>query len=88
MYDPCRFPPVTGNRPDGLKQMLDAKGPKAVADWVLGQKKLLICDTTCRDAHQSLLATRVRTRDIVKGMEGTRDPGGCFLSGVLGRRHL
>lgn len=72
-YDAPRFPPVTGNRPDGLKQMLDAKGPKAVADWVLAQKKLLICDTTCRDAHQSLLATRVRTRDIVKGMEGTSE---------------
>ena len=72
-YDAPRFPPVTGNRPDGLKQMLDAKGPKAVADWVLDQKKLLITDTTCRDAHQSLLATRVRTRDIVKGMEGTSE---------------
>lgn len=72
-YDTPRFPPVTGNRPDGLKQMLDAKGPKAVADWVLAQKKLLICDTTCRDAHQSLLATRVRTRDIVKGMKGTSE---------------
>jgi len=73
LYDAPRFPPVTGNRPDGLKQMLDTKGPKAVADWVLNQKKLLICDTTCRDAHQSLLATRVRTRDIVKGMEGTSE---------------
>ena len=73
LYDECRFPPVTGNRPDGLKQMLDAKGPKAVAGWVLDQKKLLITDTTCRDAHQSLLATRVRTRDIVKGMEGTSE---------------
>lgn len=73
LYDLPRFPPVTGNRPDGLKQMLDAKGPKAVADWVMDQKKLLICDTTCRDAHQSLLATRVRTRDIVKGMEGTSE---------------
>ena len=72
-YDAPRFPPVTGNRPDGLKQLLDAKGPKAVADWVKDQKKLLICDTTCRDAHQSLLATRVRTRDIVKGMEGTSE---------------
>ena len=72
-YDPCRFPPVTGQRPDGLKQMLDAKGPKAVADWVKEQKKLLICDTTTRDAHQSLLSTRVRTRDIVKGMEGTSE---------------
>ena len=73
LYDECRFPPVTGNRPDGLKQMLDAKGPKAVADWVKDQKKLLICDTTCRDAHQSLLATRVRSRDILKGMEGTSE---------------
>ena len=72
-YDAPRFPPVTGNRPDGLKQLLDAKGPKAVADWVLAQKKLLITDTTCRDAHQSLLATRVRTRDIVKGMDGTSE---------------
>ena len=72
-YETPRFPPVTGNRPDGLKQLLDAEGPKAVADWVLAQKKLLITDTTCRDAHQSLLATRVRTRDIVKGMEGTSE---------------
>ncbi len=72
-YDTPRFPPVTGDRPDGLKQLLDAKGPKAVADWVLAQKKLLVCDTTCRDAHQSLLATRVRTRDIVKGMEATSE---------------
>ena len=64
---------MTGNRPDGLKQLLDAKGPKAVADWVKDQKKLLITDTTCRDAHQSLLATRVRTRDIVKGMDATSE---------------
>ena len=73
LYDPPRFPPVTGNRRPGLKQMLDEKGPEAVCNWVKEQKKLLICDTTCRDAHQSLLATRVRTRDIVKGMEGTSE---------------
>ena len=72
-YDTPRFPPVTGNRPNGLKQMLDREGPEAVSKWVLNQKKLLITDTTCRDAHQSLLATRVRTRDIVKGMEGTSE---------------
>ncbi|MCI2057318.1 MAG: pyruvate carboxylase, partial [Oscillibacter sp.] len=72
-YDAPRFPPVTGNRPEGLKQLLDREGPEAVSKWVLGQKKLLITDTTCRDAHQSLLATRVRTRDIVKGMEGTSE---------------
>ena len=72
-YDPPRFPPVTGNRPDGLKQLLDKEGPEAVSKWVLNQKKLLITDTTTRDAHQSLLSTRVRTRDIVKGMEGTSE---------------
>ena len=72
-YETPRFPPVTGNRPDGLKQMLDREGPEAVSKWVKDQKRLLICDTTCRDAHQSLLATRVRTRDIVKGMEGTSE---------------
>ena len=73
VYDPPRFPPVTGNRKMGLEQMLDAKGPEAVAKWVKKQQKLLITDTTCRDAHQSLLGTRVRTRDIVKGMEGTSE---------------
>lgn len=72
-YDTPRFPPVTGNRPDGLKQLLDKEGPEAVSKWVLNQNKLLITDTTTRDAHQSLLSTRVRTRDIVKGMEGTSE---------------
>ena len=73
LYEVPRFPPVTGNRKMGLKQMLDAKGPEEVAKWVKKQKKLLITDTTCRDAHQSLLGTRVRTRDIVKGMDGTSE---------------
>ncbi|MEG2176497.1 MAG: pyruvate carboxylase [Oscillibacter sp.] len=72
-YETPRFPPVTGNRRPGLKQMLDAEGPEAVSKWVKDQKKLLITDTTCRDAHQSLLATRVRTRDILKGMDGTSE---------------
>ncbi len=73
LFDTPRFPPVTGNRRMGLKQMLDAKGPEEVAKWVRKQNKLLVCDTTTRDAHQSLLGTRVRTRDIVKGMEGTSE---------------
>lgn len=72
-YPAPRFPEVTGKRPTGLKPMLDQDGPEAVAKWVLNQKKLLLTDTTCRDAHQSLLSTRVRTRDIVKGMEGTSE---------------
>ena len=57
---------AVGARPDGLKQMLDAKGPKAVADWMLSQDKLLLTDTTMRDAHQSLLATRMRTIDMLR----------------------
>ena len=72
-YDEIRMPELTGNKPDGLKQLLDSKGPKAVADWVKDQKKLLICDTTTRDAHQSLLATRMRSKDIVAAMDATSE---------------
>lgn len=72
-YEPPRFPKVTGECRDGVKQILDAQGPEAVKKWVLEQKKLLITDTTMRDAHQSLLATRVRTRDMVKGAAGTAE---------------
>ncbi|SUM32521.1 pyruvate carboxylase [Staphylococcus gallinarum] len=49
----------------GTKQLLDEKGPKAVADWLKQQEDVLITDTTFRDAHQSLLATRVRTKDMM-----------------------
>ena len=47
--------------------MLDAEGPEALAKWVIAQKKVLLTDTTMRDAHQSLLATRVRNLDLVEG---------------------
>jgi pyruvate carboxylase len=50
----------------GTKQILDEQGPEAVVDWVKAQKKLLITDTTMRDAQQSLMATRVRTVDMEK----------------------
>jgi pyruvate carboxylase len=49
---------------DGLKQVLDTKGPDAVKKFCLDSKKLLLSDTTLRDGHQSLLATRVRTKDM------------------------
>jgi pyruvate carboxylase len=42
-----------------------------VKDWILNQKKVLVCDTTFRDAHQSLLATRMRTRDMLMIAEPT-----------------
>ncbi len=48
----------------GTKQRLDAGGPKGLADWMLASERVLITDTTLRDAHQSLLATRVRTQDM------------------------
>ena len=50
----------------GTRQLLDEKGPKAVADWMLAQKRLLITDTTMRDGHQSLLATRMRSIDMIR----------------------
>lgn len=51
--------------PPGLKQMLQAEGAEAVARWMRDQTKTLITDTSFRDAHQSLLATRVRSHDLL-----------------------
>lgn len=48
------------------KKILDKEGPQAVSKWVQQQQSVLLTDTTFRDAHQSLLATRVRTHDIEK----------------------
>lgn len=79
-FDLPRIPAVRDDRPDGLKQLLDAQGPEAVKNWVLNQKKLLITDTTFRDAHQSLLATRVRTRDMMKCARATAETLGDAFS--------
>ncbi len=58
--------PRFGNeRSDGTKQLLDRLGPKGFADWMRNEKRALVTDTTMRDAHQSLLATRMRSYDIV-----------------------
>jgi pyruvate carboxylase len=46
------------------KRILDSQGPQALAKWMLAQQRVLITDTTMRDAHQSLLATRFRTHDM------------------------
>ena len=48
----------------GTRQKLEELGPKAFAQWMLQQQRVLLTDTTMRDAHQSLLATRVRTIDL------------------------
>lgn len=52
--------------PPGLRDILKSEGPEAFAKAVRGRKNLLLMDTTFRDAHQSLLATRVRTHDLLK----------------------
>lgn len=66
--DAAGLPPVTA---PNLRQLLTEGGPRALTDWVKGQEKLLITDTTFRDAQQSLLATRVRTRDLAAIAEPT-----------------
>ena len=55
--------------PPGTRTLLDKEGPKALADWMLAQKRVLLTDTTMRDAHQSLLATRMRSFDMVEVAE-------------------
>jgi pyruvate carboxylase len=50
--------------PPGSKQLLDELGPQKFAAWMLEQPRVLLTDTTMRDAHQSLLATRMRTIDM------------------------
>ena len=60
-------PPVLRGEPQmGTRNLLEQKGPQAVADWMGQQRQLLITDTTMRDAHQSLLATRMRSLDMIK----------------------
>jgi len=66
--DPAPRPAVDPGAaiPDGTRTRLLADGPEAFARWVKDHRPLLITDTTFRDAHQSLLATRLRTRDLVE----------------------
>lgn len=68
---------VKASPPEGTRQLLLRLGAKKFADWVRKQKQLLITDTTFRDAHQSLLATRVRTYDMehVAAALARRTPG-------------
>ncbi len=56
--------------PSGSKNKLDEMGPVAYCHWVRQQKNILYTDTTLRDAHQSLLATRVRSLDMLAVAEG------------------
>lgn len=57
--------------PENAKTVLDRDGPEAMAKWVRARKEILLTDTTMRDAHQSLMATRVRTTDMLNIAEET-----------------
>ena len=56
----------TATLPEGTKNYLDKHGPEKFAQWTRRQKRLLVTDTTMRDAHQSLLAARMRSYDQLK----------------------
>ena len=63
----ARVPEVPrGAPPPGTAQILAERGAEGLAKWVLEQNRPLLTDTTMRDAHQSLLATRMRSYDILK----------------------
>ncbi|WP_347139580.1 pyruvate carboxylase [Paracoccus sp. SSK6] len=60
-------PPAPRAEPaPGTRQLLEEKGAQAVADWMADQTRLLMTDTTMRDGHQSLLATRMRSIDMIR----------------------
>mgnify|MGYP003194704597 CR=1 FL=1 len=58
------IPSVTGTTLSGTKQILDEQGAAGLVNWIKEQNDVLLTDTTFRDAHQSLLATRVRSKDM------------------------
>lgn len=55
----------------GTKQILDTQGADGLVQWILAQEDVLLTDTTFRDAHQSLLATRVRSQDMYQIADAT-----------------
>jgi pyruvate carboxylase len=64
--EPAVVPAVSGRSPKaGTRQLLKKLGPRKFAEWAKKEERLLLTDTTFRDAHQSLMATRVRTYDLL-----------------------
>ncbi|WP_137129279.1 pyruvate carboxylase [Rhizobium sp. FY34] len=59
-------PYIEADVPAGTKQKLDELGPKGFSEWMRNETRVLMTDTTMRDGHQSLLATRMRTYDIAR----------------------
>jgi pyruvate carboxylase len=72
-------PVALGTAPPGTRQLLETQGPQGFAKWIRQQQRVLITDTTMRDAQQSLLATRVRTADMIAAAQSY----GVTLPGLL-----
>ena len=68
---PPRFDPPAHH--EGTTRLLEHLGPAGFAQWMKDQPQVLITDTTMRDAHQSLLATRMRTKDIAAAASAYAD---------------
>ena len=66
---PPAAPQREGAPPPGARELLAERGPEGFAAWMRGERRVLVTDTTLRDAHQSLLATRVRTADLLGSAE-------------------
>ena len=64
--EPPAFDHAPRPPPEGSRQLFQKLGPEKFSRWVREQTTLLLTDTTFRDAHQSLLATRMRTRDMLR----------------------
>lgn len=71
-FEPAKIPDFDRSKPvpPGTKQLLTELGPENFAKWLKETKAIQYTDTTFRDAHQSLLATRVRTKDMLAVAEG------------------
>ena len=76
---------ITAKYPKGTKDLLTELGPEKFSKWLKNEKKIHYTDTTMRDAHQSLLATRMRTFDMLKVAEGyARNHSDIFSMEVWG----
>ena len=73
-FEPARQPEIEIIQKKTTKNILDQEGAAAVVDFVKGSHEVLLTDTTFRDAHQSLLATRLRLQDM-KGIANSVDQG-------------
>ncbi len=85
VIEPAPLPPFDHRQPlpKGTRDLLRELGPKAFAEWILKQRRLLITDTTFRDAHQSLMATRVRTYDMLACADALAHRAGDARTGLF-----